>query len=153
MSASRVSKQYLPLTSLRFFAALGILIHHYGESLDQLIPKALHPFIHTGGWGITLFFVLSGFILSFAYEDKIVADKLDLREFYVNRFARVYPLYAFALIISLPQVLLYVKANPGVFGSGYLAAFIVSKFTLLSTWSPEFCIRPPLLLASWTLCA
>jgi len=44
------------------------------------------------GFGMTLFFVLSGFVIHWNYSDSI-SSKVGLWNFFVARFARLYPLY------------------------------------------------------------
>src|SRR5690242_12787179 len=80
------------LTSLRFLAALAVFLHHAGLFAD-------------GFFGVTFFFVLSGFILTYNYR-RTLADggRGAVWDFYVARFARVYPLHIFALIAALPWV-------------------------------------------------
>jgi peptidoglycan/LPS O-acetylase OafA/YrhL len=80
------------LTSLRFFAAAMIVIHHsagmFGLSKDQ-IPAFLW------GQGVSFFFVLSGFILSYVYPK--LETWPDIFRFLRARFARVWP----GLMVSL----------------------------------------------------
>jgi peptidoglycan/LPS O-acetylase OafA/YrhL len=95
------------LTGIRFFFALGVVLFHQlpsfsPEDLAQL-PQWLLNFLATGYIGVSFFFVLSGFILGHTYAR---ARRLDLRAFYVARFARVYPLFLFSLGIYLPFALL-----------------------------------------------
>jgi peptidoglycan/LPS O-acetylase OafA/YrhL len=51
-----------PLTSLRFFAASGVVIFHYNLT-SPIFPSGLAGF---GYEAVTFFFVLSGFILAYA---------------------------------------------------------------------------------------
>ena len=52
----------------------------------------------SGHFGVAGFFVLSGFILTYTYQSRT----WTIRDFFVNRFARVYPLYIFSIIIAFP---------------------------------------------------
>jgi peptidoglycan/LPS O-acetylase OafA/YrhL len=45
---------------------------------------------------IALFFVQSGFVLTYAYHNQ---TKLQLKEFYINRFARIYPLHLLTFLV------------------------------------------------------
>jgi peptidoglycan/LPS O-acetylase OafA/YrhL len=100
------------LTSLRFFAALAVFFHHYG------VPAWLSPSLHTlaeaGYCGVTVFFVLSGFVLTLNYAPRF-RDGLGpaaLRDYVVARVARVYPLYLFVLLWSATPELLATGAAP-----------------------------------------
>ena len=90
------------LTSLRFFACIAILLHHSADDFSFIknwipSPKSLDV-------GVTFFFALSGFILTYVYRD--INNKKDIYNFYVARFARLWPLHLtciFLLILLLPE--------------------------------------------------
>ena len=77
-----------PLTSLRFFAALMVLAHHYFGFM-------------AGFSGVTFFYVLSGYILAVNYAGK-VGSWAEIRLFWWKRFARIYPTHLLTLIATLP---------------------------------------------------
>jgi peptidoglycan/LPS O-acetylase OafA/YrhL len=87
----------LPLTSIRFFAALVVLIFHY-QRKHEIFPEGLANF---GYEAVTFFFVLSGFILTYTHGRP---DGLNVsnRKFAMSRLARVAPAYFLALIVALP---------------------------------------------------
>ncbi|SDI15525.1 acyltransferase family protein [Pseudomonas panipatensis] len=82
------------LTSLRFFAALAIVILH---SKGLLLPADFLKDVPLNA-GVSFFFVLSGFILSHVYSQKGVNDFYG---FITSRVARVWPAHLAALIIFL----------------------------------------------------
>ncbi|WP_316188312.1 MULTISPECIES: acyltransferase [unclassified Bradyrhizobium] len=96
-------KSFLPaLTGLRFVAAFSVIISH---SLLWVFRSDDHGpifsfFSSLSALGMTLFFVLSGFVIHHNYSD-IVGTKSGLRKFFVARFARLYPLYFLALATEL----------------------------------------------------
>lgn len=78
------------LTSLRFFAAASIVAFHMQEPILNMAlygPLAL---------GVSFFFVLSGFILTYVYQHGFSA-----REFYRARVARLWPVHAATLLLAL----------------------------------------------------
>jgi peptidoglycan/LPS O-acetylase OafA/YrhL len=84
------------LTSLRFFAAAMIVVGHgAGEFGFQLDADALFA-LNTG---VSFFFVLSGFILYYNYP--VLPDRAAVSRFYLARFARIWPLHFFALVLVL----------------------------------------------------
>lgn len=84
------------LTSLRFFAALSIVIFHYTYEIDAL-RNGLPGRFYTG---VDFFFILSGFILTHSYIRAIEEGTFSARDFYIKRFARIYPVHIVTLILS-----------------------------------------------------
>jgi peptidoglycan/LPS O-acetylase OafA/YrhL len=86
------------LTGIRFFAALMVFFSHYpivgsGELLRR--------FQDAGYSGVTFFFILSGFIITYNYLDKFEnRNRGSLSSFYAARFYRIYPLYAFCTLYA-----------------------------------------------------
>ncbi|MBZ9734669.1 acyltransferase [Mesorhizobium sp. CA18] len=87
------------LTSLRFFAALYVLAFHSAD-IDGA-PPPIANFVQNGYLGVSFFFLLSGFILTHSYFDKM-SDWYEVRQFALARFSRIYPIYLLALIVALP---------------------------------------------------
>jgi len=98
------SAESLPaLTSLRFFAALAVVVLHYRDLLGPLPAWLLHGIVG-GQYGVTFFFVLSGFILTYKYRswfERGVGDAAYWR-FQRFRLARIYPLYVLGLLLDTP---------------------------------------------------
>jgi peptidoglycan/LPS O-acetylase OafA/YrhL len=86
------------LDHLRFLAALMVIMYH-GETwfpADQFQMEFYQlPMFHWGYVGVFLFMAISGFILSVITDGK----DIDVKRFYLNRFLRIYPL--FALVVTL----------------------------------------------------
>ncbi|MDZ4048042.1 MAG: acyltransferase, partial [Pseudoxanthomonas sp.] len=83
------------LTSLRFFAALLIVVHH-AESMMGIGGMGVN-----WGQGVSFFFVLSGFILTYVYPRLATLD--DTQRFLRARVARIWPAHvaSFALGFAL----------------------------------------------------
>ena len=100
------------LTGLRGILAGLVLVAHSALRIGYLEGDDIWAKIVgiLGHFGVMGFFILSGFILSFVY------DKRDwtLREFYVNRFARLYPLYLLGIVIAFPIDWLGPNFAPGM---------------------------------------
>lgn len=89
-------KEIKGLTGLRGYAALWVFFLHATWEWPGngfLIQIARH-----GGSGVLVFFVLSGFILSYVYAQKFADRTTTYRRFLTARFARIYPLHAFVLL-------------------------------------------------------
>lgn len=106
------------LTGLRFLAAIHVVLFHRREAFPGL-PYAVENLLVSGNIGVNLFFVLSGFVLAYNYMND---DGLpSRREFWVARFARIYPVYLLAFLLFAPVVAAAALAAFGsVLGGGSL---------------------------------
>jgi hypothetical protein len=91
------------LTGIRFLVAMLVFLFHFGAGFSERInaPQFISTFLYNGKIGVSMFFVLSGFILTYNYT-KIFANQFNFKVFFLARFARIYPVYLLALIIMLP---------------------------------------------------
>jgi peptidoglycan/LPS O-acetylase OafA/YrhL len=89
--------ELLTLTSVRFFAALEVVLMHtlyeLGGEQARALPAAVIALLTRGGLAVSFFFVLSGFILAYTYCDGQNELKTTPGKFWRARFARIYPLY------------------------------------------------------------
>ena len=86
------------LTSLRFFAAFHVVIFHFQAMQIFIGPAWFQKLSSIGYVGVSFFFVLSGFILVYTYAGRPIV----LNNFWRARFARIYPSYAFSLLVTAP---------------------------------------------------
>jgi peptidoglycan/LPS O-acetylase OafA/YrhL len=114
------------LTSIRFFAALWVVLFHLRQILP--LPVFLRPVIDRGYVGVSLFFMLSGFILTYNYlpRDFTHAD------FWRARFARIWPMYMVGLALGLPAFVHSVthRGVPGVSSA-------LASLTLTQAWNSK----------------
>ncbi len=82
----QVKQRLDALTSLRFFAAVMIVIHHSG-GLFGLSKTSFFSL----GQGVSFFFVLSGFILAYVFAK--LETWSEIRHFWHARIARIYPAF------------------------------------------------------------
>lgn len=88
---SEVSKSYFPaLTGLRAVAAALVLVHHFNPLSPERVGWRLHSLVAELHVGVTVFFVLSGFLIGYRYLGQ---ERVPLRTYFANRFARIYPMY------------------------------------------------------------
>ena len=84
------------LTGIRIFAALAVYASHVEAPAG--LPEFAKTFFVSGYCGVTLFFVLSGFVLALNYFDVMRRPNASgTFQYFVARFARVYPLYVLIL--------------------------------------------------------
>jgi peptidoglycan/LPS O-acetylase OafA/YrhL len=93
-------RQLDALTSLRFFAAMLVLAFHYATVHFGDAPVTGLPSL--GYTGVTFFFMLSGFILSYNYHKVDFSSRQNLHRYFLARAARIYPVYLASLLIALP---------------------------------------------------
>jgi peptidoglycan/LPS O-acetylase OafA/YrhL len=139
------------LTSIRFLAAITVVVSHYSELGLLNLPSRIFDFVDGGRPAVSLFFVLSGFILTFTYRDQLAAK--GARPFYQARFARIYPVVLLGLALCVPTTLYllngddrsllmqwYALKNP-VYLS--LAASLICQLLLLNAWFPFAAVNQP----------
>lgn len=90
-------KEIKSLTAIRGLFAIYVAIYH-------IFPRS-NSFIANGYLSVDLFFILSGFIMSYVYNKKFSINVRlnDYVNFLKGRFARIYPLYFF-MIISISSL-------------------------------------------------
>jgi peptidoglycan/LPS O-acetylase OafA/YrhL len=98
---------YFPnLNGLRCIAAILVIVHHIEQikfiyHIDSYWHKS--PFIDIiGRLGVVLFFVLSGFLITYlllAAEQS--TQKIGIKRFYIRRALRIWPLYFLIVILAL----------------------------------------------------
>ena len=98
---------FLPLDGLRGIAVLLVVLHHsFRYKGASTVGRALDTAAAAGWVGVTLFFVLSGFLITGILLDTRSRQHY-LRDFYARRTLRIFPLY-FAFLscyfLILPQI-------------------------------------------------
>lgn len=104
--------KFQSLEAFRGLAAIMVVLFH------SLFYSTLNPnflVLHSDLF-VDFFFVLSGFVMSFAYQDKIKLS-LSFKQFIMIRLFRLYPLHLFTLLIWLPYVLMQIYAYQHGMGS------------------------------------
>ncbi len=100
-----MNKVYFPnLNGLRFIAALLVIVHHIEQFKDLLGFKNYwhNPFVAgVGKLGVTLFFVLSGFLITYLLlTEKHETKTISIKDFYIRRILRIWPLYYLVIGLS-----------------------------------------------------
>jgi peptidoglycan/LPS O-acetylase OafA/YrhL len=114
------------LSGLRIIAALAVYMSHVGPPHSS--PAVLGSFIESGYMGVTIFFVLSGFVLALNYfESLTVPNARYIWRYIVARFARIYPLYIL--------ILFYILVHRHAFGENIEGWWV--HVVALQAWSPN----------------
>jgi peptidoglycan/LPS O-acetylase OafA/YrhL len=87
------SENFILLDGLR---GLGALLVLYGHSYffwgDLYVPSAAMV--------VDLFFLLSGFVIAYSYEPKLLSGAMGVRGFMLQRAVRLYPLYILGIVLG-----------------------------------------------------
>ena len=128
------------LTAVRGPAALLVFGYHvvHGTHWAHWIPGARLGYV-----GVSLFFILSGFVLAWSYN-----RNAGSKNFYIQRFARVYPLHFFFYCIALIGFLAFGISN----AAGPLNALNGTlNLLLLQAWVPSWEVIFSNNAVSWSL--
>lgn len=134
-----------PLTALRFYAAFVVFSLH-ASMLPGLEWLGHEHAELQGRLGVSIFFVLSGFIMTYVYygEDKWEPSRANAGRFMIARVARIFPLHLLTMLVCLP---LGLKSSTSPIQLENLPIHIA----LLQEWSPIGYPGPGPNKVSWTL--
>lgn len=125
-------------TALRGIAALLVVVYHLGFGDGTHFEIEITPFFRRGYLWVDLFFILSGFIISYTSGDVNAGSGAPaIRGFLIRRVARIYPLH----IVALAYLLLFVAVTSIIARSAgespwsaQSIAQLGAQATLLSAW-------------------
>ncbi len=126
------------LTAVRFYAALAVVLFHYGQHAFKDAPQWMRNIVSGGSHGVALFFILSGFILVYVTQSVDVTTPNQRRRFYLRRFARIYPVYFLAwLMVGTFFVEEWVRTGTSLlFAAKVVATYGSLSALLLQGWVP-----------------
>jgi len=119
------------LTGVRAIAAYMVFFHHYiGTCRTGIFPSFIKEFYT----GVTIFFVLSGFLIYYRYSRSASLDGDFLFGYFKNRFARIYPAYFFIVVFT--ALVSFYSPNGG--SALYQIALIVLQLTFVRGFFNEY---------------
>jgi peptidoglycan/LPS O-acetylase OafA/YrhL len=124
------------LTGLRFTAAFLVVLHHFGKPPSPHLEGFVRNVLSHGFVAVTLFFILSGFILTYSYvsyQGNLITSK---RNFWVARFARIYPVYLVGFLMATPLALQGIKEISVASPWKDISVLAAAALTLMQSWSP-----------------
>lgn len=130
-----------PLTGLRFFVVTMLFIFHYNS--PALYGSVLSSYFNHFYVCVNIFFVLSGFLITWIYFDATNAGKKNWPEYFLNRFARIIPLFFIITCIqfAVPWYQSGAKEFPW--------AIFLANITLIKGFSVSFFFTG--IYAAWSL--
>lgn len=113
---------------LRIIAALMVFTIHLFIFVPEL-PRSLCDVLSNGGYGVSIFFVMSGFLIF-----QSLKNSKSLKEYYLKRVSRIVPSYYAILIFAIVvwDKMLNMMPNDELMGLGWLRYFL-----FLNTWIPS----------------
>lgn len=110
------------LNSFRFILILMIVMSH------SLLPISQGMKDYLGEFPVAMFFIISGFVLSLSYGERLVKEEVSNKRFFLTRISKLYPLHLFVLAIIIP-----LDYRLGLLGSWYQT---LAHALLLQCWMP-----------------
>jgi peptidoglycan/LPS O-acetylase OafA/YrhL len=138
------SRYYRPeLDVVRFLAFLLVFLHHTLPQGDD--PRIVHsigrlaPFLgafHTAcGFGLSLFFTLSAFLIcELLLRERDATGTVAVKQFYIRRILRIWPLYYLALAIAAVIAFFSSDSSTVLPQMGWFAVFLGAWFSALHGW-------------------
>lgn len=135
------------INGLRGFAILAVIYHHIFSSVTtpgfgsfNVNNITFLPFTYlSNGWlGVNLFFMLSGFVLSYPYflRKRDFKSVNSIKEFYFHRAKRLLPLYYVSVVFSVVFIVHPVSINSFV-KEALILATVTFNFTF-DMWFPRY---------------
>ena len=126
------------LETARFLFIILIFLSHCVTETNR------SPFDFGGESGVAFFFVLSGFVLSLGYGQRVAEGTFNSRKFFLTRLARLYPLHLLTMLAAL--------VLDSRLGITYTFGQIATHALLIQTWTASSFYISALNGVSWFLC-
>ncbi|OSZ80906.1 hypothetical protein CAP36_06605 [Chitinophagaceae bacterium IBVUCB2] len=89
------------LNGIRALAAFSVIATHIIQSFSLFNLQQVQ-LLETGNYGVTMFFTLSGFLITYLLlQEKQNFGRVNIRKFYLRRILRIWPLYYLYLLMAV----------------------------------------------------
>ncbi|MBI3692111.1 MAG: acyltransferase, partial [Mycolicibacterium aromaticivorans] len=133
------------LTGLRIVAALWVVLFHFRPLIWEASPRLkedLAPLLNAGAQGVDLFFILSGFVLTWNYLDRMgshFSGRATLHFLWL-RLSRVWPVYLVTMHLAAAWIIftLHFGATPSADVEKLTAISYVRQLFMVQLWFEPF---------------
>jgi peptidoglycan/LPS O-acetylase OafA/YrhL len=123
----KTKQHFQILDGLRGIAAVAVVIYHF---MEIAITDYSKNFMANGFLAVDFFFCLSGFVIGYAYDDRI--EKIGLWQFFKLRLIRLHPLVVLGSILGLLAYLFDPFVSPSAtYGFGKIFLIFLSSILLI----------------------
>ena len=129
-------------------AAFHVVLFHLTAGSLTHVPAPVQRLLGHGPESVTIFFILSGFVLVYTYRDRAAEDP---KRFWWARVARIYPVYLLTLLVALPMFLghppqydnIQLGTTPVPFGAAFNTHWAagLACLLLLQAWLPPAVLK------------
>jgi peptidoglycan/LPS O-acetylase OafA/YrhL len=123
------------LDGLRALSIVGVIWFHSWWSTPYYPTLATLPVLRQGEWGVHIFFVISGFLITtLLLRERRRSGTISIRDFYIRRSLRIWPLYYATVAIYTVIMLTFQRgsARSHTFFH-YLPGFLTYTYTWMIT--------------------
>lgn len=131
-----------PLTGIRAIAVYMVFIFHLNPFDEENYGRFLREYTSKFYVGVTLFFVLSGFLITFRYYNN---KAFRFKQYFYNRLARIYPLF-FIIVTCTLLIRAYTQPYDSI---GQFLSIYLLNITFLKGFFKDFFFSG--LLQGWSL--
>lgn len=145
----RETRFFGSLDGLRALSIAGVIWFHcwWGTPYYPFFERL--PVLRAGSFGVHIFFVISGFLITtLLLRERDRRGEISIRDFYIRRALRIWPLYYATIAIYLVVVLIFERNWRGQSFLHYLPYFLTYTYT----WFPSPKWGGGIFNLSWTLC-
>jgi peptidoglycan/LPS O-acetylase OafA/YrhL len=135
--ATRKVANLSALTGVRALAAFWVVALHFTRFDDRFYNLGVgNELVRAGGLGVTVFFVLSGFIMTHVYRSKFRSNLSfsSWGEFLQNRVARLYPVHVVSALTILAFAIVGWRFGFVPHGASFTPLSLLANVTLTQCW-------------------
>jgi peptidoglycan/LPS O-acetylase OafA/YrhL len=97
---AQMKERFKALTGLRAIAAIMVFLYHNRKYWHGILPEWCIRVFNEFHTGVSLFFVLSGFLIAYTYQDAPLSTFKHYTKYLLVRLVRIFPVYLIILLIS-----------------------------------------------------